>query len=76
MAFDCGATVQTGANGELLCVDGVGAAVAWTSTPEFTLEALDGPTVALVWGWGFGAVVLCWGMAHALGIILKAIRRF
>lgn len=74
MQLDCGATVTTLPSGAVACVDGTGAAVAWTVVPSFNITQLDSTSLAGAFGAGFTICFLAWAAAKGATIIVRFIR--
>lgn len=70
----CSATVATLTDGSVACVDGIGAAVAWTVQPDFDIDQVLTGEAAGYFGAGFSLVVVCYALGHCLRAILSLLR--
>lgn len=66
----CPAQIVTGINGELLCRDSLGQAVAWQEPPVVDVTMVAGPFSA-----GFVMVASFWALGHGISLILGIVRR-
>lgn len=74
MRIECGAAeVVTGAGGEPLCRDALGAPVAWTVIPNG--PAIDLETVSAPFSAGFGLVLMFWALGKGVSVIIDVVRR-
>lgn len=64
-----GAVVSTGSEGEPLCLDGLGAPVAWESQASFTFADSAEPFFA-----GFALVMVFWALGKAVSLVLRVVR--
>lgn len=69
MRVSCPGSVQTGSFGEALCVDDLGASVAWVSQPEFTFADSAEPFFA-----GFALVMVFWALGKGVSLVLRVVR--
>jgi hypothetical protein len=74
MRVNCpGVDVLTGPSGEPLCVDSLGAPLAWIAVadgPEIDLETIGAPFSA-----GFSLVLLFWALGKGVSVIIDVVRR-
>jgi len=70
-----GVTVLTGLGGEALCVDGLGAPVAWEIQPEFDVSMLDADDLAGAYAAGFVIVGTAWAIGWGFRAVLRMIGR-
>lgn len=68
-----GAQIMTGAEGQALCLDEVGAPVAWTIVPD--VPEIDLETVGAPFSAGFGLVLLFWALGKSVSIVIDVVRR-
>lgn len=77
MRVSCpGTAVNTGAQGEALCVDSLGAPVAWEVQLEFDVSQLDTAQMGQAFAAGFAVVATCWCIGFGFRTVLQAFRRF
>lgn len=69
MDVSCPAEVSTGADGALLCTDGLGAAVAWEPVPPVDFAAAREPFMA-----GFLIVFSCWLIGAGVAQFIRLVR--
>lgn len=73
--IQCSATLQTGVDGSAQCVDGTGAAVAWTAVPEFDPSLIDLTVAGEAWAVGFVMIGTSWFIGKAGQVVMNAIKR-
>lgn len=71
-AIVCEANLVTGANGEALCLDDLGQAVAWDFEPPYQI---DFSQVAEPFMTGFLLMASCWAIGHGISLFLSLVRR-
>ncbi|HTD72155.1 MAG TPA: hypothetical protein VK652_01410 [Steroidobacteraceae bacterium] len=70
-----GFTISTGSSGELLCLDSLGAPVAWEVQPEFDVSQLESEDLAGAWAAGFVLVGTAWAIGYGFRSVLRMIGR-
>lgn len=68
-----GAQIMTGAEGQALCLDEVGAPVAWTVVAD--VPVIDLETVAAPFSAGLGLVLLFWALGKGVALVIEVVRR-
>lgn len=75
MRLDCpGTEIQTGAAGEALCVDGLGAPVAWQAVEEFDVSQLEADQLAGAFAAGFVICATGWAIGRGFRYVLSMLR--
>lgn len=76
MRVSCpGVSVGTGSNGEPLCLDGLGAPVAWEVQPEFDVADLEVADLSGAFAAGFVIVGTAWAIGYGFRSVLRMIGR-
>lgn len=76
MRVNCpGVTVATGSAGEALCLDSLGAPVAWEVQPEFDVSQLETEQLAGAFAAGFVIVGTAWAIGYGFRQVLRMIGR-
>lgn len=69
-----GFAIQTGTLGEALCVDHLGAPVAWEAVPEFEVSALDVTQLSGAYVAGFILIGMGWAIGRGFKYVLSMLR--
>lgn len=76
MRVSCpGFAVVTGAGGEALCVDALGAPVAWEAQPEFDVSQLEADQLSGAFAAGFVVVATAFVIGYGFRALLRTIGR-
>lgn len=70
----CPGTIVTDTAGAALCQDMGGAALAWTTTPAFSIEALDPLMLSGAFAAGFTLVGTGWAIGYGVKTVLKVLK--
>lgn len=66
--------MATGAGGEALCLDALGAPVAWEVQPEFDVSQLDPAELGQAFAAGFVLVGTGWAIGRGFKYVLALLR--
>lgn len=69
-----GVSVMTGASGEALCLDSLGAPVAWEVQPEFDISQLEADQLGGAFAAGFVIVATGWVIGRGFKFVLSMLR--
>lgn len=69
-----GAQIMTGADGQALCLDGIGAPVAWEVQPEFEISQLEADQLGAAFAAGFVLVATGWAIGRGFRFVLSLLR--
>lgn len=69
-----GAAIVTGSAGEALCVDGLGAPVAWEVQPEFDVSQLETAELSGAFAAGFVVIATGWVIGRGFKYVLGMLR--
>lgn len=67
--------MATGAAGEALCLDSMGAPVAWEIQPEFDVSMLEADDLGGAFAAGFVIVGTAWAIGYGFRQVLRMIGR-
>lgn len=70
----CPGVVVTDVSGVPVCQDMNGQPAAWTTTPAFSIEALDPLIVSGAFAAGFTLVATGWAIGYGVKIVLRMLR--
>jgi hypothetical protein len=70
----CPGEVVTTATGEARCQDMGGAPLAWTTSPAFSIEALDPLMMSGAFGAGFVLVASGWAIGYGCKVLLSMLK--
>lgn len=69
-----GSQIMTGAEGQALCLDGVGAPVAWEIQPEFDVSQLESSDLGGAYAAGFVLIGTGWAIGRGFKYVLGLLR--
>lgn len=70
----CPGEVVTDVSGVPVCQDMSGQPLAWTTTPAFSIDALDPVIASGAFAAGFVLVGTGWAIGHGVKIVLRMLR--
>lgn len=71
----CPGVVTTDANGMPICEDQLGQPLAWSTTPAFSIEALDPLMMSGAFAAGFTLVATGWAIGYGVKTVLSMLKR-
>lgn len=69
-----GSQIATGAAGEPLCLDALGAPVAWEAQPEFDVSQLEAADLGGAYAAGFVLIGTGWAIGRGFKYVLALLR--
>lgn len=70
----CPGVVVTDTSGVAMCQDMGGAPLAWSTQPEFSVEALDPALMSAAYGAGFFVMAMGWVVTRAVRVVLDMLK--
>lgn len=71
----CPGEIATDVDGALLCLDDMGAPLAWEEVPTFSVTEIDPATATAAYAGGFVIVGMAWAIGWSFRAVLSMIRR-